>query len=76
MTLGLMTPLRRLCIQQGISRTELAKRIGVTRQAIYNLDQGIHGASDKTILRLAEALGVEPLVVAETLAAARSEEAA
>jgi len=72
MTLGIYTPLRRLCIRQGISRAQLAAKVGITRQAIYNFDQGIHGASDATIIKLADALGVEPLEVAEALAEAHA----
>src|SRR5919108_4187203 len=57
---GVMT-LRQLLRQHGITRSsELAKRVGISRQHAYLLWQGRQGLSRQMIYRLSEATGIAP----------------
>lgn len=57
--LGRMTPLRRLCLERGISRSDLAGKAGVSRATVYNLEGG-QIPSGQTITKLASALDIAP----------------
>ena len=52
--------LRELRHAVGLSQPELAKKAGMTKAGICNLEQGRRGASWNTVVALAEALGVTP----------------
>lgn len=51
---------RSLRLAKGLGINELAKKSQIHRATIINIEQGHHAAGYKTILRLAEALEVEP----------------
>lgn len=53
-----------------LSNSELARRVGVTRQHMGRIQHGICGASDDTIRRTAKALGVEPEAIGQVDCAA------
>lgn len=44
----------------GLSLSELARRSGVTRQAISNIEMGLADPTTETVQRLARALSVSP----------------
>ena len=53
----------RECIEPlGLTVTETAKRLGVTRQALNNLVNGKGGISPETAVRLSKAFGSSPEV--------------
>ncbi len=54
----------------GISKSELARRSGVTRRAIINIEQGKTYPHRNTLVRLAAALGCTPfeIVMADEMA--------
>lgn len=64
--LGAMTPLRRICLSKGVSRRQLAEKAGLSRQTLYNIEAG-QGFSDETIFKLADALEMDAVELAETL---------
>jgi transcriptional regulator with XRE-family HTH domain len=47
----------------GISQTELAERIGTTRQQIGKYETGTQDMTVERMLRIAAALGVEPVTL-------------
>jgi DNA-binding XRE family transcriptional regulator len=44
----------------GMSQTELAEKAGLTQSHVSRLEAGVHAPTQKTIVKIAEALGVEP----------------
>jgi len=52
--------LRELREAVGLSRPELAARVGMTRSSIRKLEAGDHAPRPQTVARLAAALGVTP----------------
>jgi transcriptional regulator with XRE-family HTH domain len=53
--------LRQLLRQHGITRSsELANRVGISRQSAYMLWQGKRGLSREMIYRISEATGIAP----------------
>lgn len=67
MSLGPMTPLRKLCIAKGLSRQQLGTLVGVSRQTIYNIDGGHAFPSDAVLLKMAEVLEIDALELAATI---------
>jgi transcriptional regulator with XRE-family HTH domain len=53
--------LRELRRQRVLSMRELEERSGVSYNTIWRLENGLTGAQPRTIRRLAEVLGVEPV---------------
>jgi transcriptional regulator with XRE-family HTH domain len=53
--------LRKLREQQALSLRELSDLSGVSYNAIWRIEVGRTGAKPRTIRRLAEALGIEPV---------------
>ena len=56
--------------RQGVSKSELARRSGITRRAIINIENGKHYPHRKTLVKLAAALGCTPfeIVMADEMA--------
>lgn len=52
--------LRRRREELGISRAELAERLGVSRSAIGNYETGVSAPKEEVLLQLFDALGVDP----------------
>ena len=52
--------LRRRREELGISRAELAEKLGVSRSAIGNYETGVSAPKEEVLLRLFDALGVDP----------------
>ena len=52
--------LRRKREELGMSRSELADRLGVSRSAIGNYETGVSAPKEEVLLRLFDALGVDP----------------
>ena len=52
--------LRKRREELGISRAELADRLGVSRSAIGNYETGVSAPMEEVLLRLFDALHVEP----------------
>ena len=52
--------LRKRREELGISRAELADRLGVSRSAIGNYETGVSAPKEEVLLRLFDALGVDP----------------
>lgn len=50
--------LREVRTQSGMSGSELAQKVGVTRQHIQRIETGVTTASDTVRVRIAAALGV------------------
>ena len=46
---------------KGISVQEFAKLTGLSRTMIYNYESGLNTPSPKTLVKIAEVLGVEPI---------------
>ena len=46
--------------QQGLTTTELAKRVGISQAQISRLENGKQGFRSATLVRIAQALGVRP----------------
>lgn len=46
--------------ERGITQTELAEKIGVTKGCISNWERGYRDASSSEIYAVSEALGIEP----------------
>lgn len=65
---GEMTPLRRLCLVHRTTRAALAKTAGLSLQTMYNIEAPGARVSDQTIIKIADALGVDPVYVADVLA--------
>jgi len=51
----------RLRESQGLTSTELAKRVGLSQAQISRLENGKQGFRSSTLARIAEALGVKPV---------------
>lgn len=66
MTLGTITPLRRLCMTRGMSRRQVALKAGLTPQTLYSMETG-QIPSGKTITKLAEALEITPAELVDAL---------
>ncbi len=49
-----------------LSQAELAERAGVSKNTIHRIETGASLAQGRTVRKLAEALGVEPLELMET----------
>jgi transcriptional regulator with XRE-family HTH domain len=47
--------------KQGITTTELAKRVGISQAQISRLENGKQGFRSSTLTKIAKALGVKPL---------------
>ena len=47
--------------EQGMTTTELAKRVGVSQAQISRLENGKQGFRSRTLARIGEALGVRPV---------------
>jgi transcriptional regulator with XRE-family HTH domain len=60
LTVPKLPQLRRLRNETALSQEELAKRSGVSRATIADLEAGKRGAQPRTLRKLAGALGVEP----------------
>ena len=45
----------------GLSRSELADRLGVSRSAVGNYETGVSAPKEEVLLRLFDALHVEPV---------------
>lgn len=58
--MGFGEQLRRRREELGISRTELAERLGVSRSAIGNYETGVSAPKEEVLLRLFDALQVDP----------------
>ena len=56
-----MARLRELRRQRVLSMRELEERSGVSYNTIWRLENGLTGAQPRTIRRLAEVLGVDPV---------------
>ena len=52
--------LRELREELGISRVELAGRLGISRSAVGNYETGVSAPKEEVLLRLFDALGVDP----------------
>lgn len=65
--LGEMTPLRLLCIKHGTDRTSLARKAGIARQTLYNIEAD-KGYTLDTVFKIAEALGEDEQYVRDVLA--------
>ena len=52
--------LRELRLAAGLSREDLAARVGMTRGSIRKLESGHHAPRPETVAQLAAALGVTP----------------
>lgn len=59
MTLGTITPLRRLCLERGTSRRQLALKAGLSLPTVYGIEGG-RVPSGTTIQKLALALDMAP----------------
>jgi transcriptional regulator with XRE-family HTH domain len=59
-TTGFGSRLRVLREAAGLTQEELAEKVGMNYQNIGRLERGDRSPSWKTVLKLAEALGVEP----------------
>ncbi len=46
--------------RHGIKLTELARRVGVTKQALTGFEKKRHGVSDEVLIKIANILGVRP----------------
>jgi transcriptional regulator with XRE-family HTH domain len=57
--------LRRLREGAGLTLSALARKSGVTKQALSKLERGMNGATWDTVQRLALALGVDYLAFAD-----------
>lgn len=66
MTLGLLTPLRLLCLQHGMTRRQVAELAGISVRTLYNIEGG-HPIADETIVAIAAALGEPPIYVVNVL---------
>lgn len=55
-----MVTVKELREKEFLSVDELAKRSGVSRSVIYNIESGKHKPIRRTIRKLAKALGVKP----------------
>jgi len=55
---GLVHPLRKARLDADLTVSELADRVGVSRQLIYALEQGIRRGSLETWLKISQALDV------------------
>ena len=53
-----LSPLGRLCKERGITQTQLSRKTGLNRQHIHQLIYGTVDPQGKTLIRLADALGV------------------
>ena len=51
----------RLREQQGLTTTELAKRVGISQAQISRLENGKQGFRSSTLAKIAHALGVKPV---------------
>ncbi len=58
--------LRDLRVASGMSRLQLARRAGISRSFLSELESGKHEAGPSTVRKLAEALGVHPLELVKT----------
>ena len=47
--------------QQGLTTTDLAKRVGISQAQISRLENGKQGFRSATLVRIAKALGVKPV---------------
>ena len=47
--------------QQGMSTTDLARRVGISQAQISRLENGLQGYRSATLDKIARALGVEPV---------------
>ncbi|MFQ9051871.1 MAG: helix-turn-helix domain-containing protein [Oscillospiraceae bacterium] len=52
--------LRKRREELGISRAELAGRLGISRSAVGNYETGVSAPKEEVLLRLFDALGVDP----------------
>ena len=52
--------LRKRREELGISRVELAGRLGISRSAVGNYETGVSAPKEEVLLRLFDALGVDP----------------
>lgn len=52
--------LRKRREELGISRAELADRLGISRSAVGNYETGVSAPKEEVLLRLFDALGVDP----------------
>jgi repressor LexA len=59
-TMSFGEQLRKRREELGISRAELADRLGVSRSAIGNYETGVSAPKEEVLLRLFDALGVDP----------------
>lgn len=57
--LGAMTPLRGLCAKHGTDRTSLARKAGMSRQTLYDIEAG-KGYTLDTLHKIAATLGETP----------------
>lgn len=72
---GGITPLRRLCMERGISRRQLALNAGLAVQTVYSVDGGQIPAG-QTITKLAAALEMTPADLVDVLFPATDKAAA
>ena len=56
---GEITALRRLCMERGMSRRQLAIKAGLALQTVYSTDSG-QVPSGQTVQKLADALEMTP----------------
>ena len=61
-TMSFGEQLRKRREELGISRAELADRLGVSRSAIGNYETGVSAPKEEVLLRLFDALGVDPTI--------------
>ncbi|MFW6278509.1 MAG: NBR1-Ig-like domain-containing protein [Halorhodospira sp.] len=59
--------IRKTARARGLSLSEVARRAGMSRQALYDAWQPDHYPSMQTVVRIAEALAVHPLALLERL---------
>ena len=57
------TPLRVFRLAHGLTLTELGERLGVTRQAVSNWEQGVAVPGGPAIRLLAQVFGIQPEAV-------------
>ena len=73
-SLGTMTPLRRLCLDRGISRRRAAAEAGLAHQTVYNLEAGQW--SEATLAKLAPVFGMTSAELFEALGLGEEKQAA
>ena len=73
--MGFGEQLRRRREELGLSRAELAERLGVSRSAVGNYETGVSTPKEDILLRLFDALQVDPNYLIRTASTPRASSA-